>query len=283
MFFTGTSRARAIHGAIIFGGLLAGACSPNLHREDGSLQVVVTQVTTGAESLRLEVSVPEAQAQQTIELATSGPELVHRIQSLPTGVVQVQAYAQSTGRVVAHGVGVSAVRAGEAATVQIQLGPVGTPAAVTSPHFELELGPLKPRSASPLQADADVEIVPWGLFQGLVGSQVATPVVYDVLAPRVDLIRANGQEVEKLQDLWRGTLELKFVNGSQAVTVGRLVLGEDTTGADFTATSESLGTLLAPDVANLTVRVVGSPKLGGDDDHSASVRVSFRLLAHEGS
>ncbi len=271
--------ARAISGVLFFGSLTIGACSPDLSREDGSLRIAVTDIAAEAQSVRLRVQVPRVEAEESIELPALGSEIEHHIQSLPAGIVQVEAYAEVGAEVIAHGVGAVVVSPGAEGAVRIQLGSVDSPPLVSSTSFEVDLGPLTPGRGSPLQAEGSVPQEPWTAFQALVAAHLGTPAQYRLATARVDLVPGLDGEIEKLQDLWRGTVALQFVKGSEVVTAGELVLGEDSPSGVFSETSARLDSVLDPDLLNLTVRIVGSPMFAAEDDHVASVRVSFRLVA----
>lgn len=269
--------ARAIRAAIFFGALGATACGVDLEREDGRLVVALHEVASGVEEVELTVSLPD-RASRTFVLAPAGPSLEHALSAVPVGVVEVSAEAREGGAVVQGARGVVRIDPDSTARLALTLGDDEHPV-IQSGALPATIGPLV-GAASTLVGEAAIDAAAWADFVRLAQAIGETAEVNLTLtSARVRLLTERSNDVEKLQDLWRGPIALRIARGGAAVEVGTASPGDDAVEADVALSGASTGEVLRLEPMPPTLRLSGEAKREDDDEHVGYVEASITVRA----
>jgi len=238
--------------------------------------VSVSNIGSDVQQLRIAVTMPELGAERTYELIASGPEQSHIIAAIPVGAVQVQVFAEGASGVVATGARGGLVVPDQQTIVEVPL-LEGGPGAPFSTTMVVEFGAIRPGSQSPLEAAKSTPPDDWSALKELIQQRFSEDALL-VRATMATLRLDSGasHEVEKLQDLWRGTVTLSVSQGdSEAVASARL--GEDSATLDLVPTVDNLAAAFNTNSPAPQWTLSGDPAGNSEPDHVGYVRATVTV------
>lgn len=265
--------------------LMLTACAPNLSRSEGSLDIQALGAARRGDQLELTVVSGDTRHSAAVALASSGGRA--HVESVPAGAVAVTATLRAGGAVVETREGGGLVRAGEATLVVIDFGGgsldggTGTVESDTITARVSGVGGSAVRNER-LTLSASLDHDALEQFQRAARVALSSGDV-ELSVASVDVeLRDSSTGVERLEQLWSGTITAALIDGHTGVAHEVVAQGATSSGrtASLTPNGAGLEALASGlEESELRVELSGATQRRANDLFAADLLVRLVLRA----